>query len=96
MYKESLEATVYPYVAAGDIEARDLIINWFEKNALVKVQKAITRRMDDQAIAESSLILLGSAGTSNRLMSDILNHRSSQRLAFRLQVGGVGADGRLL
>jgi hypothetical protein len=92
MYKEGL-TVAYPYVAAGDIEARDLFIDWFERNALVKVQKAITRRMDDQAIAESSLILLGSVG-SNRLMSDILNHRSSQHLAFRLQAGGVGGNGR--
>ncbi len=92
MYKEDL-TTVYPYVAAGDIEARDLIINWFEKDALVKVQKAITRRMDDKATAESSLILLGSAGR-NQLMGDILGNRSSQHLAFHLQADASGINER--
>ncbi len=91
-YKDNL-VVAYPYVAAGDIEARDLITSWFDENTLVKVQSAITRRMDDRAIAESSLILLGTAAT-NRMIADILRSSSAQHLAFRLQEGGAVAEGR--
>jgi hypothetical protein len=92
MYKDSLIAA-YPYVAAGDVEARDLIVRWFAEHTLVKVQQAITRRMDDRAIAESSLILFRSAA-SNRMIADILRSSEAKHLAFRLQAGGVSVNGR--
>lgn len=90
MYKDSLIAA-YPYVAAGDIAARDLIAQWFAEHALVKVEKAITRRMNDRSIAESSLILFRSAA-SNRMIADILRSSEAKHLAFRLQ--GVSVNGR--
>jgi len=91
MFRDGLRVA-YPYVASGDVEARDLITQWFDKNEMVKVQHAITRRMRENA-AESSLILFRSAA-SNPLIRDILSRRSSQHLVFRLQAGGVKSHGR--
>jgi hypothetical protein len=98
MYKDGL-VVAYPFVACGDIEARDLITDWFAQHTLVEVQKAITRRMDDRAIVEGSLILLGAA-PGNRIIADVLRSHACQHLAFRLIERGPDTErhtpGRLL
>jgi hypothetical protein len=73
----------YPFVESGHIEARDLIGGWFSENALIKTQKAITRRMSDEEVTQGSLVALGSR-LSNRVIRDILDHPRNRHLALRL------------
>ncbi len=87
MYSNHLIAS-YPYVTSGDIEARDLITDWFAENAMVKILHAVARQKIEKIVAESSLILLGSAAT-NGLIGDFLSHSRSHPLAFHLQAGGI-------
>jgi hypothetical protein len=82
MYKEGL-TVAHPYLSCGETTARDLIVKWFADHAHEKVDTAITRRMDDAVIAESSLILLRSPAT-NRMTADILSHPSCKHLHFSL------------
>ncbi len=72
-YKEGLRVA-YPFVAWGEVEARDLITRWFADHAFRKVQPVITRRLrDDEFIWNDSLILFGSA-PGNRFVTDVLQH----------------------
>lgn len=80
----------YPYVACGEIEARDLITCWFSEHALIKVGTAVTRRMEDRTIWDSSLILLGSS-PSNHLITDVLD--SGPHRGFELEERSA-ANGR--
>jgi hypothetical protein len=92
MYRDNVNAA-YPYVAAGDVEARDLITEWFDKNEMVEVKHAITRKKRERGLAESSLVLFRSAA-SNALIREILAEHAAQHLAFRLEPGGVIANRR--
>jgi hypothetical protein len=92
MHRDGLLAA-HPYVPAGDIEARDMITQWFDRNAMVKVEHVVPRRNSSPAIAEGSLILLRSSA-SNPLVRDILTHPTAPQLAFYLHAEGVIANSR--
>lgn len=90
-YKKEIVAA-YPFVAAGDIEARDSIMRWFDTNALMNVKSGATRTRNDREIWESSLILLGGA-PGNRMIGDVLE--SHPELDFKLKEWCVELDGQL-
>lgn len=69
-YNDRIKAA-YPFVAWGEVEARDLITRWFAEHAMLKVKPVVTRRIkDDSSIWQDSLILLG-AGPGNHMISDL-------------------------
>jgi hypothetical protein len=74
----------YPYIACGEIAARDVISDWFLSKVMIQVQNAVTRRMDDAQVLGKSLILLGPA-VRNRITGDVLRSREAGRLDICLQ-----------
>jgi hypothetical protein len=62
----------YPFVSAGEIEARDLIAEWFDKHAMVRLKTAVTRRRNDKDIWNDSLILFGER-TGHKMIAEVLN-----------------------
>jgi len=77
----------YPYVAWGEIEARDLITRWFADHAMVEVNPVIPRQLkDDAPIWAHSLILLGAA-PGNRFIVEFLQR--CPELAFSLEEGAT-------
>jgi hypothetical protein len=92
MHREGLIAA-HPYLAAGDIEARDMITGWFDRNAMVRIEHFVPRGNASPSVAEGSLILLRSAA-SNPLIRDILTHPKAPQLAFHLHAEGVIANSR--
>lgn len=81
----------YPFVASGEIEARNSIAHWFDVNALVDVRSAITRRRNDKEIWESSLVLLG-ARPGNRMIGEVL--QSYPSLDISLEESWATIDGK--
>jgi hypothetical protein len=89
-YKDRLNVA-YPYVAWGEVEARDSITGWFARHALRKVQPFITRHsFDESHIWQSSPILFGDA-SGNRFIAEALRHYP--KLQIRLEED-ASANGR--
>jgi hypothetical protein len=66
------EITVaHPYVNYGDIMARDYIARWFDQVANIKVENAISRRMEEAKVWDSSAILFGDS-RNNSMMQEVL------------------------
>lgn len=62
---------LHPYVARGEIKARDLIVDWFAKYALEEVRPVVTRDLNqDSPTWDNSLILFGSA-SDNRFIRKV-------------------------
>jgi hypothetical protein len=82
-YKNEAPFPTYPYVAWGDVEARNLITQWFDTYTLTKVEPVLTRELHyDRSTWKHSLILFGSA-PSNRFITETL--QSYPDLPIRLQ-----------
>jgi hypothetical protein len=81
----------YPFVACGEIEARDAIADWFSEHSMVKVKGAVTRRRNDKEIWRDSLILLGGS-PGNRMIKEVLE--SCPRLDICLKESWDNIDGR--
>ena len=86
-FSEELNAA-YPYVAYGEIGARDCLTRWFTQTAYIGVEIAVTRRMDDTKVWSSSAILLGEE-RSNSMIRDVFNQ--CVPLDMRLEVIDVEA-----
>ena len=67
-YTDELNAA-YPFVACGEIAARDGIADWFAEHSMVKVKGAVSRRCNEKDIWNDSLILLGAG---NRIITVVL------------------------
>jgi hypothetical protein len=63
---------LHPYVARGEVSARDLIVKWFQEWALENIKHAASRLISDKDETwEHSLILFGSV-SSNRFVRNVL------------------------
>jgi hypothetical protein len=89
-YTDELNAA-YPFVACGEIEARDVIADWFAEYSMVKVKGAVSRRRNDKEIWRDSLILLGGS-PGNRMIKEVLE--SCPHLDIWLKESWANINGR--
>ena len=81
----------FPFVSAGEIEARDLVVDWFARNAMVKVKSAVTRRRNDKELWNDSLICFG-CSSGHRVIAEVLE--SNPNLDISLTEPWVVLDGK--
>ena len=90
-YTDALKV-FHPYVAHGEMEAKELIQHWFRERLFRAIEPIVTRyQAADAPIWQHSLVLLGSAA-SNRFIASVLQPYSDLpvHLADRLRVRIAG------